>query len=1142
MKKLTFLFALLCASVIGKAAVVTYDFSAIDFADWSNSYASRTVTYDDATVVFGSASKQATGSTIDDVPVTKGAAPITLTLTATGKRIAAVSATFKQWGTKTKTITLNAGAKANALEEQATSSNFSISDSDLPQNTKILEFTFSESSNQVGVVSFAITIEDAVEETEPVLSADVESITFTPQNIYGLTRVEGLQTVEVEAANLDGVITVTLTGDDVFSVDNTSLPATGGTLTVSYGALEGGDYNATLTLSNAKVADVVIPLAVKVYNVETKKDVLTSAGLSLNTGSGYGLEENKTFTSDAVYAAQANHSNGIEYIQLRSNNNNSGIVSTTSGGTLFSVEVEFNRDAAQLDIYGSNTAYSSPSDLYDDNKKGTLIGSLSANGIIVVNDEYEYVGIRSASGARYLDNVEIAWIPAAVAPATYQVLIMGNGQEGMVEADKTNAAEGETVTLTVTPATDYQLSTITAKEASTTNNIAVTKVNDNTYTFVMPADEVRVMVSWESTAAPAEYQVVFLGLTNPQDNSIVYGTAEATPAQAVAGVPVMLTITPNAGWQLTGVSLNGEAIENFEATTSFWSTEEIMEEGGLIVSTTWAVAPSEWCDKSLYHLFDANAAPDSYVRLNVTDNEDGTITFTLTADEEHNSKLFDFLLINPIGLTVGADVAEGGETSISGTYTLPANTESLTLEILWSNPGWDGRWMVQNLVVPIAELCKAEKTYSVIIAPSENGSVTADKSEGLRENESVILTIIPDGGYELESLSLNGEEQSVSGNQAGFEFLMPAEDVTVEATFKPISQSETLEITPNYAEMEYVDEYEQWLIDLYQFDDNDNVTAMVELWVDGVADVKPASVTNINTIDAEYSWFVSVIAEGDTVYSSDDGLTAVNISFTYGEEQQIESNGYLVTYTVMTVSGELTDADGNKMVINESQITTILDYEEIAEALSLTEFIEAAPTEEVELKDLTVIFATGRNTYVIDEEGVALVMYDASQTYYDGTLEAGNVLSGQKATYLQYNNQDEIIPTNTVEAVDGIVPVPTLLNAQPTTDNVNRYIRLENIAAAKNGNNYFAFDGALQLYGANSSLKPSADGNYDVEGIVINYKGTQLELIVTAIKPAQATSVDALLNSGKPVKMLRDGQVIILREGKTFNVLGAEVE
>lgn len=214
----------------------------------------------------------------------------------------------------------------------------------------------------------------------------------------------------------------------------------------------------------------------------------------------------------------------------------------------------------------------------------------------------------------------------------------------------------------------------------------------------------------------------------------------------------------------------------------------------------------------------------------------------------------------------------------------------------------------------------------------------------------------------------------------------------------------------------------------------------------------------------------------------------------------------------------------------------------VVEALSLAEFIAAKPTEEVTLKDLTVIFANGKNTYVIDAEGIALVIYDANKTFYDGTLTAGTVLSGQKATYQLYKNQDEIIPTNTAEISAGVAPVPTELDAKPTDANINHFVSFKNVAAVKAEDNKFYIFGDVQLYGATGSLKPTEDGNYDIEGLYILYNETTPEIIVTALQASGEQGIEEILSEGKTVKVVREGKLVILKGDHEFTPMGQIVK
>ena len=96
--------------------------------------------------------------------------------------------------------------------------------------------------------------------------------------------------------------------------------------------------------------------------------------------------------------------------------NNSGIVVTTSVGTVKSITIYWNDatvDGRTISIYGKNTAYSSPAELYNNDNAGTLIAELcvddAVNSVSNINitDNYEYWGIRSKNNALYIDAIDV---------------------------------------------------------------------------------------------------------------------------------------------------------------------------------------------------------------------------------------------------------------------------------------------------------------------------------------------------------------------------------------------------------------------------------------------------------------------------------------------------------------------------------------------------------------------------------------------------------------------------------------------------------------------------------------------------------------------------------------------------------------
>lgn len=130
------------------------------------------------------------------------------------------------------------------------------------------------------------------------------------------------------------------------------------------------------------------------------------------TGTSYSSWSNKQSNSTAKYAG--NSAGGNSSIQLRSKNNNSGVISTQSGGRLKKVVVTWNSNTASgrtINVYGKNEAYTDVSDLYNQATRGTLLGTIvyGTSTELTVDGDYEYIGMRSAADAMYIDKIEITW-------------------------------------------------------------------------------------------------------------------------------------------------------------------------------------------------------------------------------------------------------------------------------------------------------------------------------------------------------------------------------------------------------------------------------------------------------------------------------------------------------------------------------------------------------------------------------------------------------------------------------------------------------------------------------------------------------------------------------------------------------------
>ena len=186
-------------------------------------------------------------------------------------------------------------------------------------------------------------------------------------------------------------------------------------LTLLGAVLVGGAFASTILTNPINSNELTKVKAAEGITVteasNTISDVIT-ADMLVATDTSYVDFKDLKVTSDAVYAG--NNATNYGAIQLRSSKSTSGIVSTVSGGYIRQVIVEWNSEktdpARQLDIYLSNNPYTSASNLYNnyDDDKSTL--NFNETTLDVVGD-YKYVGIRSKSGALYLNSVTFVWEP-----------------------------------------------------------------------------------------------------------------------------------------------------------------------------------------------------------------------------------------------------------------------------------------------------------------------------------------------------------------------------------------------------------------------------------------------------------------------------------------------------------------------------------------------------------------------------------------------------------------------------------------------------------------------------------------------------------------------------------------------------------
>ena len=367
-----------------------------------------------------------------------------------------------------------------------------------------------------------------------------------------------------------------------------------------------------------------------------------------------------------------------------------------------------------------------------DTSDETIVGEFEYTVMPLKDDNTDvWTQFNPVTGYRALDIAR----PVTITPA----------ENGTVTADKETAKYGDFVTLTVTPATGYELEQLRVMDDET--QVAVTITTEGKYTFVMPAGNVEISATFKMT----DYTIII----EPTEN----GTVTADKQTANMGETVTLTITPNEGYEFDQlIVMNGTTQVAVTITTDGKYTF-VMPAGNVAISATY---------KAIY--YDIVIVPP--VSGTVTADKQTahigeTVTLTITPNEGYE---FDQLHVL------------GGETQVAVTRT----TEGKYTFVMPA-----GNVVISTLFKMV--------DYAITIMPAENGTVTADKATA-NMGETVTLTITPNEGYEFDQLIvMNGTTQvAVEITTEGkYTFVMPAGNVEVSATYKAIDYTITIEPAEN---------------------------------------------------------------------------------------------------------------------------------------------------------------------------------------------------------------------------------------------------------------------------------------------------------------------------------------------------------
>ena len=538
------------------------------------------------------------------------------------------------------------------------------------------------------------------------------------------------------------------------------------------------DYVTTTSSAGiiyAVYAKATISSAPKRAKKEDVTDDLTRATTGVTNGSTtYSNWSGKTVTSDAVYAG--NSAGGNNAIQLRSNNSNSGIVTTASGGKAKKVTVTWHSETAAgrtLNIYGKNSAYSDATDLYS-SSQGTLLGTIvkGTSTELTISGDYEYIGMRSSSGAMYLTSVSIMWSSGSGGGSTTydsdpdDCHCTGNLATPSVTATPSdgtitltwdndlNATNGYTVTISkgvgyTTECGDSEIGAVTLSGSK--NTCVITGlVNGLEYTTSVVANATSSIcesAADEDTATP-------VGCESWADPTFTY----STPLTAGGG---KVTPTIGAGYGTpTFISSN----------TSVLQVDEVGKVTPISAGT--ATITAQWPG-------DGTHCPKDVVSNTITVK--GIVILTFNANYE------------------GADPATATQNFTYGeAQSMTANSFSRTG---YTFQGWssspsgskeydDGASITITTATTLYAVWQVNKHSVTFSQPASGGTFTVNSSSSspvtnVDFGSTVTITITPTNShFTVSTVSVSGGSGyvAVSGSGNAHTFTMPDEDVTVSVT------------------------------------------------------------------------------------------------------------------------------------------------------------------------------------------------------------------------------------------------------------------------------------------------------------------------------------------------------------------------
>ena len=218
-----------------------------------------------------------------------------------------------------------------------------------------------------------------------------------------------------------------------------------------------------------------------------------------------------------------------------------------------------------------------------------------------------------------------------------------------------------------------------------------------------------------------------------------------------------------------------------------------------------------------------------------------------------------------------------------------------------------------------------------------------------------------------------------------------------------------------------------------------------------------------------------------------------------------------------------------------------------AQPTTCAEVYQMAKNDVVDLlNDVTVTFANGKNVWVRDASASMLIFLPAASEEFS----AGDVLSGIAGTVDIYNGVTEIKPSAdqvaAIVATPGEAPAAEVV-ADVTVADVNKYIVMQEVefdadaAFAEGSQSNITMNGVAVRNQFKNGYAFEAGKKYNIYGVVTIYNNNPQIYFIDA-EEITPTAINNVAVEDKAVKVIREGQLFIMKNGVLYNAQGAIVK